>query len=182
MKQPSKPWSQLEARAFNAVQPALNEAGAWLPLSVRRKVARAVLAEILGPLDSGTDTATWTAIRAIQLMNEAGQRRDEAEAAIARVRKLIADDPSGIFSDDEILGALVEQPAPEPCDGRSCAGTGCSHELAAAALTTHDHDAGLYTAPTPAATQATDNTPCSCGGRFPLAHLHADQHQPEEQP
>ncbi|CAL9647726.1 hypothetical protein [Streptomyces sp. enrichment culture] len=29
---------------------------------------------------------------------------------------------------------------------------------------------------------AASGPPCSCGGRFPLAHLHADQHQPEEQP
>lgn len=84
-------WTQLEARAFNAVLPALKEAGAWLPMSVRRKVARAVLAEILGPIDSGTDTATWTAVRAIQLMNEAGQERDTAQAALERVRKAIAD-------------------------------------------------------------------------------------------
>ncbi|MEU0589927.1 hypothetical protein [Streptomyces ardesiacus] len=33
----------------------------------------------------GTDTATWTVVRAIQLMNEAGQQRDEARAAIERV-------------------------------------------------------------------------------------------------
>ncbi|MFH9574246.1 hypothetical protein ACH4MG_27360 [Streptomyces sp. NPDC017454] len=25
---------------------------------------------------------------------------------------------------------------------------------------------------------AASGPPCSCGGRFPLAHLHADQHQP----
>lgn len=29
---------------------------------------------------------------------------------------------------------------------------------------------------------AASGPPCSCGGRFPLAHLHADQHQPKEQP
>ncbi|MEU9218840.1 hypothetical protein AB0D47_20090 [Streptomyces sp. NPDC048376] len=80
------PWTQLEARASNAVQPALREAGEWLPLSARRKVARAVLAELLEPVEAGTDTATWTAVRAIQLMNEAGRERDEARAAIARVR------------------------------------------------------------------------------------------------
>ncbi|MBZ6207483.1 hypothetical protein KVH31_13345 [Streptomyces olivaceus] len=41
-----------------------------------------------GPAPAATDTATWTAVRAIQLMNEAGQQRDEALAAIARVRGL----------------------------------------------------------------------------------------------
>ncbi|WP_158697416.1 hypothetical protein [Streptomyces turgidiscabies] len=35
--------------------------------------ADAVLAALFGPIPAGTDTATWTAIRAIQLMNEAGR-------------------------------------------------------------------------------------------------------------
>src|SRR5690606_6911708 len=35
---------------------------------------------------------------------------DPAKAAIARVRKLIAADPSGIFSDNEIRAALGDQP------------------------------------------------------------------------
>ncbi|MER6350600.1 hypothetical protein ABT186_01790 [Streptomyces sp. NPDC001634] len=39
------------------------------------------------------------------------ERAKEAEAAIARVRKLLTDDPSGIFSDDEIRAAL-QPPAP----------------------------------------------------------------------
>jgi hypothetical protein len=38
-----------------------------------------VLAALFGPIPEGTDTATWTAIRAIQLMNEAGRERDAAE-------------------------------------------------------------------------------------------------------
>lgn len=38
------------------------------------------------------------------------EQLDAAKAAIARVRKLIADDPSGIFSDNEIRAALGEQP------------------------------------------------------------------------
>lgn len=45
-------WSQLEARAFNAVQPALRDAGEWLPLSARRAVARAVLVELKRELDA----------------------------------------------------------------------------------------------------------------------------------
>jgi hypothetical protein len=48
--------------------------------------ADAVLAVLFGPIPAGTDTATWTAIRAIQLMNEAGRRRDAVlREAIARV-------------------------------------------------------------------------------------------------
>ncbi|MFE2047945.1 hypothetical protein ACFXAS_05520 [Streptomyces sp. NPDC059459] len=88
---PAEPWTQLEARAFNAVQPALRELGEWLPMSVRRKVAQAVLAEILGPIEAGTDTASWTAVRAIQLMNEAGRQRDEAVATLGRVRQAVID-------------------------------------------------------------------------------------------
>lgn len=45
-------WTQLEARAFNAVQPALRTAGEWLPLSARRAVANAVLAELKRELDA----------------------------------------------------------------------------------------------------------------------------------
>jgi hypothetical protein len=45
------------------------------------EVGDAVLAVLFGPIPAGTDTATWTAIRAIQLMNEAGRRRDVAQAA-----------------------------------------------------------------------------------------------------
>lgn len=44
-------WTQLEARAFNAVLPALREAGEWLPLSARRAVARAVLAATQAQVD-----------------------------------------------------------------------------------------------------------------------------------
>jgi hypothetical protein len=90
------PWTQLEARAFNAVLPALREVGEWLPLSARRKVARAVLAEILGPVPDGADTATWTAVRAIQLMNEAGRQRDEAQVKLARISALADEYPAGI--------------------------------------------------------------------------------------
>lgn len=149
-----QPWTQLEARAFNAVLPALREAGEWLPLTARRKVARAVLAEILEPVDAGTDTATWTAVRAIQLMNEAGQQRDEARAAVARVRGLadrleeFAENALRV-DDQKLYGAIAS-------DIRTRIGG--------------------------AAAEAPDGAPCSCGGRFPLAHLHADQHQPKEQP
>ena len=48
------------------------------------------------------------------------------------------------------------------------------HDMARAVLT------ALDTAPGPAATQATDDTACTCGGRFPTHHLHADTHQPTE--
>jgi hypothetical protein len=47
----------------------------------------AVLAVLFGPIPAGTDVATWTAIRAIQLMNEAGRQRDAA-ASVDRVTVL----------------------------------------------------------------------------------------------
>ncbi|MFD7465087.1 hypothetical protein [Streptomyces tendae] len=146
----AQPWTQLEARAFNAVLPALREAGEWLPLTARRKVARAVLAEVLGPVDAGTDTATWTAVRAIQLMNEAGRQRDEARAALDRVRGLAArlDEfaENALRVDDRKLYAAIASDIRTRIDGT--------------------------------AADAPGGAPCSCGGRFPLAHLHADQHQP----
>lgn len=52
--------------------------------------ADAVLSMLFGPIPAGTDTATWTAIRAIQLMNEAGQQRDAASAEPDRLRAVVA--------------------------------------------------------------------------------------------
>ncbi|MFI8191416.1 hypothetical protein ACIF8T_21775 [Streptomyces sp. NPDC085946] len=49
-------------------------------------MANAVLAAILGPIPDGITTADWTAIRALQLMNEASQQRDKAQAALEQVR------------------------------------------------------------------------------------------------
>ena len=48
-----KPWTPLTARAFNAVQPALRDAGEWIPLTARRAIADAVLAEIEPELARG---------------------------------------------------------------------------------------------------------------------------------
>jgi hypothetical protein len=95
-------------------------------------------------------------------------RAARAEAALDRVRAVHPQEGDYCAVCTEDFGRLSapwpcptiraldgEQPAPEPCDGRPCAGTGCSHEQAAAALTAHDEAAGLYTAPAPAATEAT---------------------------
>lgn len=43
--------------------------------------ADAVLAVLLGPIPADTNVATWTAVRAIQLMNEAGRQRDATVSA-----------------------------------------------------------------------------------------------------
>lgn len=84
------------------------------------------------------------------------------QAALDRVRAVLADQ-AALDWRQRIRDAIDEQPAPEPCDGRPCAGTGCSHEQAAAALTAHDEAAGLYTAPAPAATEATGHVYLSTG-------------------
>lgn len=190
----SAPWTQLEARAFNAVQPALREAGEWLPLSARRKVAQAVLAEILGTVEAGTDTATWTAVRAIQLMSEAGQQRDEAQAALARVQRLLDSGPIGTCCDYLLRAALqTEQSKPAPTATEATEPREhCGHLMPAWSLSpraectlrpghqgSHADDRGArwWYDPT-----GDSSSPCTCGGRFPLQHLHADQHQPEEQP
>jgi hypothetical protein len=47
------------------------------------EIADAVLGMLFGPIPAGTDVATWTAIRAIQLMNEAGRQRDAVLTEVA---------------------------------------------------------------------------------------------------
>lgn len=51
-------------------------------------IADVVLAALTGPVPEGLDTESWTAVRAIKLMSEAGARREAAEA---RVRVLEAE-------------------------------------------------------------------------------------------
>ena len=67
-----------------------------------RVMAAVALATLLGPIPDGVDSASQTAIRAIQLMNEAGQARGaaearvrELEAALDRVRNLHRPQPDG---------------------------------------------------------------------------------------
>ncbi|MFH9812527.1 hypothetical protein ACH4NO_18265 [Streptomyces olivaceus] len=80
---PTPPWSPLEARAFNSVLPALREAGEWLPLSARRAVARAVLAELQPELGRLDRYRAWLADqvdkaeRADRVTEERGGIRDE---------------------------------------------------------------------------------------------------------
>ena len=77
------PWTQMEARAFNAVLPALREAGEWLPLTARRAVARAVLAELQPELGRLDRYRAWLADqvdkaeRADRVTEERGGVRDE---------------------------------------------------------------------------------------------------------
>lgn len=77
------PWSQLEAHAFNAVQPALREAGRWLPMSARRAVARAVLAAVQPHLAGHYQHAVNAAVAA-------EQRATQAETKLHRYRDWLA--------------------------------------------------------------------------------------------
>lgn len=70
-------WNTLRARAFNAVQPALRQAGEWLPLSARRAVADAVLAELKPEIDFWAEAAA-----------RAAKERDTACAALNRLSNL----------------------------------------------------------------------------------------------
>jgi hypothetical protein len=101
----SAPWPQLEARAFNAVQPALQAAGAWLPMSVRRAVAKAVLAAVQPHLAGHYQHAVDAAVAA-------EQRANQAAAAIARVRALHTKDGDHCAICTEDFGRLS---APWPC-------------------------------------------------------------------
>ncbi|MER7053426.1 hypothetical protein [Streptomyces sp. NPDC000351] len=143
----AEPWTQLEARAFNAVLPALHEAGEWLPLSARRKVARAILAELKPELDAvGRDESELTAEEARGLADDLGLQLYEAQDALAFVGECcdIADREQRAISTGDVREWLK--------------GAQCGRQL------------------------VVGGPRCTCGGRFPLHHFHADQHQPEEQP
>lgn len=86
--------------------------------------ADAVLAAILGPIPVGADTATWTTIRAIQLMNEAGQQRDAVLAVLptggrARVSEVEGDEGDELVCVDEcgLCDACGMEPFGTPAEG-----------------------------------------------------------------
>jgi hypothetical protein len=83
-------WTQLEARAFNAVGPAVRDAGQWLPLTARRAVARAVLTAVREHLDIGEEEAWCKTCRRVW-DGPSHQCETEAEQQIARVRKVLAE-------------------------------------------------------------------------------------------
>lgn len=118
-------WTQLEARAFNAVGPAVQQAGQWLPLSARRAVANAVLAELKRELDALAQyehTINWmtTCTSCARVLDSAYAetiRRERAEATIARVQRLVDEYPVGI--DTALLEAALDDPPPAHNDGPS---------------------------------------------------------------
>ncbi|MEU4051300.1 hypothetical protein AB0F09_19135 [Streptomyces olivaceus] len=201
------PWTQLEARAFNAVLPALRGAGEWLPLSARRAVARAVLAELQPELGRLDRYRAWLADqvdkaeRADQVTEERGGVRDELRisphnglaaglrtALLALDQRLETSDASQT-DDTELTAEEARALADdlglqlyEAQDAVAFVAECCTiAEREQRAITTADVREWLKGARC-GRQLAASGPPCSCGGRFPLAHLHADQHQPEEQP
>lgn len=84
-------WTQLEARAFNAVLPALRQAGEWLPLSARRAVANAVLAELKPDMDALNNRAvgTWGMLKLMeQERDDWGDRHHAIADRLDRARQL----------------------------------------------------------------------------------------------
>lgn len=105
--------SRRRALAFNAVGPAVNEAGCWLPFSARRTVADAVLAAIADPAagycphcgrgDTGPTADQYEQQR---------KRAEKVEAALARIRDAVALHRQGLISVHE-LDAVVGRSAPD---------------------------------------------------------------------
>ena len=124
------PWSHLEARAFNAVQPALREAGEWLPLSVRRAVARAVLAAVQEHLEIDDAEAWCKTCRRVwggprhQCETDTEQRLAQVEALAARIEAghPVQDNPHNLAA--AIRDAAADRP---PADGHTYLSTGCRH-------------------------------------------------------
>ncbi|MEV6014695.1 hypothetical protein [Streptomyces sp. NPDC051997] len=81
-------------------------------------IADAVLAELLGPIPPDADVPTWTAIRAIQLMNEAGRQRDEQRLALSQALGLGTGAPWDAIRDRAAELAAASAPvSPAPADG-----------------------------------------------------------------
>ncbi|MGW5175864.1 hypothetical protein ACWERY_16070 [Streptomyces sp. NPDC004082] len=90
-------------------------------------IADAVLAALLGPIPADIDTASWTAIRAIQLMNEAGEQTEAYRLALSQALGLGTGAPWDAITEraSELrrLADEAQQPetqAPEPpvvCEG-----------------------------------------------------------------
>ncbi|MFD5221416.1 hypothetical protein ACFWMH_27625 [Streptomyces tendae] len=199
-EQPTQPWTQLEARAFNAVLPALREAGEWLPMSVRRKVARAVLAEIKPELDDldryeevvgelneantglardlanairERDERQWRAEEGQRTTRIQRERAERAEAALREVLDLFT--PASTLRAD---GTVLTYSTTDVIDAarmtrwRAALGELLTPDLAG----THAAGEVKTLQPTPYPREMADD-------EAPMRdYLRADQHQPEEQP
>jgi hypothetical protein len=82
----TQPDPDLRDRIAEALRPGSRDRSGRYPEGLMRDVD-AVLAVLFGPIPVGTDVATWTAVRAIQLMNEAGRERDSLGREADRLRK-----------------------------------------------------------------------------------------------
>ncbi|MEU6365730.1 hypothetical protein ABZ876_08235 [Streptomyces sp. NPDC046931] len=110
---------QLSARAVNAVLPALRAKDEWLPFSVRRAIADAVLAVVQPELDRERENYKRLALR----LDVAIGRAEDAEAAIDRVRALATDmrgSSDTRWLADQLTAAL-QPPAPAHDAGPSVA-------------------------------------------------------------
>lgn len=80
------PEQRIDALAFNAVAPVVDEAGWWLPLTVRQTVARAVLAAVLPEHEK--------------------QVREQLHAEIEAERMKVADCEGATLEADRQIGAF----------------------------------------------------------------------------
>ncbi|MER6778441.1 MULTISPECIES: hypothetical protein [unclassified Streptomyces] len=86
--EPDNPAARRCALAFNAVGPAVNAAGYWLPLSARRAVAAAVLATLTDP-DAGycPDCGRGDAGPTAEQYEQQRQRADTAASRLAALKR-----------------------------------------------------------------------------------------------
>ncbi|NUS89378.1 MAG: hypothetical protein HOY75_43435 [Streptomyces sp.] len=118
-------WTQLEARAFNAVGSAVRQAGEWLPLSARRAVANAVLGAAREQIDIADEEAWCKSCRRVwdgphhRCESDAEQRLDRIRDALAgfndrgvwRIGHVNFDIPTAGEVIDAVRTALDQPPA-----------------------------------------------------------------------
>ncbi|MFF3620024.1 hypothetical protein [Streptomyces sp. NPDC002467] len=101
---PDQPEARRRALAFNAVGPAINQAGYWLPLSARRAVADAVLDAVAGELDADQRRA----VRIQTLLDDTRDRIRKLHRPVERAGRVVCAECSAY------LGEPADRPAPCP--------------------------------------------------------------------
>jgi hypothetical protein len=100
----------LRDRIAEALRPGSLDRGGQYPEGLLRDVD-AVLAVLLGPIPPDTDIPTWTAIRAIQLMNEAGRETEAQRLALSQALGLGTGAPWDAIRDRAAELAALPEPA-----------------------------------------------------------------------
>jgi hypothetical protein len=100
----------LRDRIAEALRPGSRDRGGQYPEGLLRDVD-AVLAVLLGPIPPDTDIPTWTAIRAIQLMNEAGRETEAQRLALSQALGLGTGAPWDAIRDRAAELAALPEPA-----------------------------------------------------------------------